>query len=351
MSAILDTQRRSFLDEGAVAVETRIDRLDRAWVMVGRHQEKILDACNRDFGSRSRHQSRMSEVLAVMQNMKHARRNVRRWMRSEKRKVMFPLNLFGARARVEYQPKGVVGVLATWNFPVYTALSPLAGILAAGNRAMLKLSEITPETSGLLQSLIREHFDERECAAITGGPEAGAKFASLPFDHLIFTGGGGIGRQILRAAAENLTPVTLELGGKSPVIVSRSYPVEKAAERIMTGKALNVGQACLAPDYCFVPRERLEEFVTGAVSCFSALFPTVIDNPDYTSVVSARHYQRIDGMIRDAREKGADIREINPGREDFSKQPEGLRKIPMTLVIDPTDDMRVMQEELFGPVL
>ena len=351
MRTILDAQKQAFLDDGAVPVDSRLNRLDRVLTMIGRHQDGIVDACSKDFGTRSRHQSRMSEVLAVMQNMKHASRNVTRWMRSEKRKVMFPLNLFGARARVEYQPKGVVGVLATWNFPVYTALSPLAGILAAGNRAMLKLSEITPATSTLLQSLIREHFDESECAAITGGPEVGAEFASLPFDHIIFTGGGGIGRHILRAAAENLTPVTLELGGKSPVILGRSCDLAKAVERVMVGKALNLGQACLAPDYCFVPRERLEDFVAAATNCFSSLFPTVIDNPDYTSVVSARHYQRIAGMLRDAKDRGADIREINPGREDFVTQPEGSHKIPMTLVVDPTDQMRVMQEELFGPVL
>jgi coniferyl-aldehyde dehydrogenase len=351
MKAILDTQRRAFLDEGPVTAETRIDRLERVRTMIGRRQDDIVEACNVDFGNRSRHQSRMSEVLAVMGNMKHASQNVARWMRSDKRKVMFPLNLFGARARVEYQPKGVIGVLGTWNFPVYTVLSPLAGIFAAGNRAMLKLSEITPATSSLLQSLIDEQFDESECAAFTGGPDVGAAFAAMPLDHIIFTGGGGIGRDILRAAAENLTPVTLELGGKSPVIVGRSADIVKTAERIMIGKALNLGQACLAPDYCFVPRESVEEFAAASTERFSSLFPTILDNPDYTSVVNARHFQRIAGLIRDAKEKGADLREINPKREDLTKQPDGSYRMPMTLVVDPTDDMRVMQEELFGPVL
>jgi coniferyl-aldehyde dehydrogenase len=348
---MFELQRQAFLAEGPVSAETRIDRMRRLAKMVADHQHAIIDACQQDFGNRSRHQSRMSEVLAVLQGLAHASANVKRWMRSDKRKVMFPLNLLGARARVEVQPKGVIGILATWNFPVYTALSPVTGALAAGNRAMLKLSEVTPVTSSLLQTLIGQTFDASECSAITGGPEVGAEFAGLPFDHILFTGGGSIGRHILRAAVEHLTPVTLELGGKSPVIVSRSADLAGAAERIMVGKALNLGQACLAPDYCFVPRERMEDFVTAATSCFASLFPTILDNPDYTSVINARHHQRLGGMLRDARDKGADVREINPAREDVTHQAEGSFKMPMSLVVEPTDDMQVMQDELFGPIL
>ena len=351
MREIFEGQRRAFLADGVVTAETRIDRLDRVRQMIRDNQDAIVEACNRDFGNRSLHQSRMSEVMSVMGAMQHARDNVKKWMRMSRRKVMFPLNLLGSRARVEFQPKGVVGTLGTWNFPVYTSISPLAGIFAAGNRAMVKFSEVTSETSALLQQLIGERFDESEYAAITGGPDIGAEFASLPFDHLIFTGGTGIGRHILRAAADNLTPVTLELGGKSPVIVGRSYDLQKAAGRVMVGKALNLGQACLAPDYCLVPRERLEDFVAAAQTQFAALFPTIIDNPDYSSVINARHHQRIANMIRDAREQGGDVREINPAGEDFAKQPEGFFKMPMTLVVEPSDDMLVMQEELFGPVL
>jgi len=351
MREIFEGQRRAFLEEGVVTAETRIDRLDRVRRMIGRHQDAIVEACHRDFGSRSRHQSRMSEVMSVMGGMQYARDRVRNWMRGEKRKVMFPLSLLGARARVEFQPKGVVGTLGTWNFPVYTSIVPLAGIFAAGNRAMVKFSEIAPETSGLLQMLIGEHFDETECAGITGGPDVGAEFASLPFDHMIFTGGTGIGRHILRAAAENLTPVTLELGGKSPVIVGRSYDLDKAAGRIMVGKALNLGQACLAPDYCLVPRERVEEFAAATENHVATMFPRIIENPDYSAVVNARHHRRIAAMVQDARERGGDVREINPAGEDFTRQPDGLCKMPMTLVIEPSDDMLVMQEEIFGPVL
>lgn len=351
MKDILERQRQAFLDEGFVSAQTRIDRLDRAYRMIGLNKNHIIDACHADFGNHSKHQAKMSEVLAAMTGMKHAATHVRKWMGDERRKVMFPMNLLGAKARVMYQPKGVVGNLSTWNFPVYTALSPLAGILAAGNRAMLKVSELTPRTSALLQSLVSDYFADTECAVITGGPDVGAEFARLPLDHLIFTGGTGIGRQILQAAAPNLTPVTLELGGKSPVIVGRSYDLRKAVERILTGKALNMGQACLAPDYCFVPREKMDEFIAHSREYFAMMFPAILENPDYTSIINQRHRDRIVGLIDDARKKSAVIHELNPADENFRKQGPELQKLPMTLVVDPGDDMMVMQEELFGPVL
>ncbi len=351
MKQLLERQRQAFIEDGFPTAEIRIDRLERARRMIGEHQDEIIDACDRDFGNHSRHQAKMSEIFATMESLAFAIKRVRRWMRPTRRKVNFPLNLLGARAHVELQPKGVIGNIATWNFPAYVAISPLAGIFAAGNRAMIKFSEFAPTSADLLQRLVAETFDETECVGITGGAEVGAEFAALPFDHILFTGGVGIGRRVLAAAAERLTPVTLELGGKSPVIVGRSYEIEKAAQRILTGKALNMGQACLAPDYCFVPRRKIEAFAAEAARHFSELFPSVIDNPDYTSIINKRHYRRIAEMIGQAKERGADLREINPANEDFSSQADGARKIPMTLVVEPADDLAVMQEELFGPVL
>ncbi len=351
MKKLLERQRQAYLDEGFVSAETRLDRLKRGYRLIGENQDKIIEAVSRDYGNHSTHQSQMSEVMAVMENYKHCIKHVKTWMKSEKRPVMFPMNLMGAKARLEHQPKGVIGNISAWNFPVYISLGPVAGIFAAGNRAMVKFSEFTPESAELLQGLIGKYFDETELVGITGGVEAGAEFASLPFDHIIFTGGPGIARHILRAAAENLTPVTLELGGKSPVILGRSYDVKKAAERIMMGKDLNMGQACLSPDYCFVPSEKKEEFVTETINCFSTLFPTVIGNPDYTAIINERHYQRINNLIQDARDKGGDVRVINPANEDFSAQDPNVLRIPMTLVVDPTDEMLVMQEELFGPIM
>ena len=351
MQEILKKQKRAFIKEGAVTVEVRINRLKRAYRMIGENRQAILDACDSDFGCRSKHQSQMSEVLAMMGNFEHSIKNVKRWMKAEKRPVMFPLNLLGSSARVEYVPKGVVGVLGTWNFPVYTALSPVAGILAAGNRCMVKVSELNPATGALLQQLVAKYFDATELTIVTGGPEVGAEFASLALDHLIFTGGTHIGRLIQQAAAKNLTPCTLELGGKSPVIVGRSYDTVKAAERIMMGKQLNQGQACLAPDYVFVAEEQKDMLISTMVNFYSQLYPTIINNPDYSSVINERHQKRLLNYISDAKQKGAQIIEINPAKEDFSKQPVHLHKIPMTLIINPTDDMLCMQEELFGPVL
>lgn len=351
MHAVLRKQQEAFLNEGPVSLEVRLDRLERVMKMVYENKDDIVQACNRDFGNRSLYQSQMSEIMAVLDAFREAKKNVKKWMKAEKRKPMFPLGLMGAKAHVEYQPKGVVGNISTWNFPVNVALSPVAGILAAGNRCMIKMSEITPETSALLTKLIGKYFDETELVAINGGPEVGAAFSALPFDHVIFTGATGIGRHILRAAADNLTPVTLELGGKSPVIVTRNYDLQKAAERVITGKSLNMGQVCLSPDYCFIPKDQMEAFVEHASKHFADMFPSILENQDVTSVVNSRHHERLQGLIDDARVKGADVRELNPANEDFSKQKEGVNKLPLTLIINPTDDMRVMQEEIFGPVL
>lgn len=350
MRELLDRQRKAFLNEGAVSAETRIDRIDRAITLVYDNQSAIVEAMSADFGNRSRHQSLMTDVYASLESLKHVKKHVRQWMKPEKRKVMFPLNLMGARAHIEYQPKGVVGNITTWNFPLYVAIGPLAGIFGAGNRAMVKLSEVTPNTADLLAQLFAKYFDEAECVGVTGGPEVGAAFAGLPLDHIIFTGATGIGRHILAAAAPNLTPVTLELGGKSPVIVSRSADLKETALRIVAGKSLNVGQVCLSPDYVFVPEESLETLVGNIQAELSAMFPTIASNPDYSGVVNRRHFDRLCGYLDDARSKGADVRPINPARETF-ENPTGACKLPFTLVINPTDDMKVMQEELFGPVL
>lgn len=351
MYQALEQQKHAFIEEGPVSLATRLDRLKRGYRMIGENKDAIIQACNEDFGNRSAHQSQMAEILAVMGGFEHCIKHTKKWMKAEKRSVAFPMNLMGAKARVEFQPKGVIGNLGTWNFPVYTSILPLAGILSAGNRAMVKLSELTPITSELLKSLIAKYFDPSEMIGITGDASVGAEFAGLPFDHIIFTGGTNIGRHILQAASANLTPCTLELGGKSPVIVSRSYDLKKAAERIMTGKALNCGQVCLSPDYVFVPKEDKQAFIAHAVSFFSELFPTMIDNPDYTSIINARHQARIQGIIDDATLRGATVQSINPAHEDFSTQKAGLHKIPMTLISDYSEDMLIAQQEIFGAIL
>jgi len=353
MLDILERQRRDYIDKGEVSAAQRIDRLDRAIGLLVDHQQPLVEALREDFGHRSRHQSLFTDIAASIGPLKHAKKHVAQWMKAEKRKVDFPLNLLGAKARIEYQPLGVVGVISPWNFPVNLTFTPLAGILAAGNRCMIKPSEHTPATSALMSQIITNAFDELEIAVILGGPQTGTDFAGLPFDHLLFTGATSIARHVMRAAAENLVPVTLELGGKSPVIVgrsaSRAEQLEKTTDSIMMGKMMNAGQICLAPDYVFVPKENIGDFVASTQRSVKKMFATLLDNDDYTSVLNERHFERLNGYVDDARKQGADIVEINPGNEDFRQQPH--HKIAPTLILNPNDSMKVMQDEIFGPLL
>lgn len=350
MQTILEAQKRANVSKGPPDARLRKDRLNRCIGLLVTHQDDFVDALNADFGARSRDMSRFTDIVAAIAPLKHARDNVAGWMKPQKRKVSPPaLAVLGARAEVRYEPKGVVGVISPWNFPVQLAFDAIASALAAGNRIMLKPSEFTPTTSALLAQTVDLYFDEDEMAVIQGGPDVGAAFAGLPFDHLIFTGATSIGRQVMRAAADNLTPVTLELGGKSPVVVGRSADMAKTAARVMAGKTMNAGQICLAPDYVLAPRENVAGFVGAAKDAVAKMYPAIKDNGDYTSMVNQRHCDRVRGLIADAKAKGAEIVEINPAGEDFSQQEH--RKIPPTLVLGATDDMSVMQEEIFGPVL
>lgn len=350
LQAMLDRQRDAWLSEGAVSAEARIDRLDRGIDVVYAHRERIVEALNSDFSCRPREVTLITDVAASLAPLKHARKHLRDWMRGEKRPTMFPLNLLGGRSRVEYQPLGVVGVISPWNFPVNLTFGPLAGILAAGNRAMIKPSEFTPATSALMAEMVAEAWAPEEVAVALGGPEVGQAFSGLPFDHLLFTGATGVARHIMAAAAKNLVPVTLELGGKSPVILSRSADIDSAVERIMLGKTLNAGQICLAPDYLLVPEENLAAVVAAAEAAVARMYPTLLDNPDYTAIINDRHYQRLSAYLAELDERGIDTVTLNPAAEDFSRQGES-RKLPPTLIPQPPLDSAVMQEELFGPLL
>jgi len=350
LKATLDAQREAYLKEGVVTAETRIDRMQRAVNILVKYQDKIVDALNTDFTCRPREVTLMTDVGAGVAPLKHAIKHVRSWMKSEKRPAMFPFNLLGGRARIEYQPLGVVGVIAPWNFPVNMVFAPLAGVLAAGNRAMIKPSEFTPATSALMVEMIAEAYNPNEVAIFNGGPEVGQAFSGLPFDHMIFTGATSIGRHILTAAARNLVPVTLELGGKSPVVISRSADIEKSVDRIMVGKTLNAGQICLSPDYLMVPEEKLHEIIAAAQRAVGRMYPKILDNPQYTSVINERHFQRLNGYLAEATERGQKIIPINPAGEDFSAQ-KGTLKIPPTLIPEPAEDLKMMQDELFGPLL
>ena len=349
MQKILDRQKRAYLNDGLVSNEVRHDRLERAVNVIKKNEERLVDAMSADFGHRSHHQSRFTDIASSIGPLRHAQKNLKRWRKSEKRSAMFPLSLLGAKARVDYQPLGVVGVISPWNFPVNLTFTPLAGVLSAGNRCMIKPSEYTPETSKTMAEAISEEFDIEEIAVVLGGPETGASFSGLPFDHLLFTGATSIAKHVLSAASENLVPVTLELGGKSPVIVGESANMDATAGAIMAGKMMNAGQICLAPDYVFLPKTRVQEFVESSKKAVSKMFPTLLDNPDYTSVINDRHFDRISSYIDEAKQKGVEVVEINPANEDFRQQPHN--KIPPTLIIDPPEELQVMQDEIFGPVM
>ncbi len=350
MRRILDRQRQAHLKDGPPSAEKRIDWLDRSIGLLVGHKDAIADALREDFGHRSVHATLLTDVSGSIAPLKHAKDNLRKWMKREKRKVSPAiLGLLGAKAYVDYQPKGVVGIISPWNFPVNLTFAPLAGVFAAGNRAMIKPSEFTPRTSELMAKMFASAFDETEVAVFPGGPEVGGAFSKLPFDHLLFTGATSIAYHVMKAAAENLVPTTLELGGKSPVIVSRTADMALTAKRVMMGKTLNAGQICLAPDYVMVPQDKAREFVSEAASAISAMFPTLKENPDYTSVINQRHFDRLQSYIADAKAKGAEIVELNPARENFTQQP--YHKIPPTLVLNPTDDMAIMKDEIFGPLL
>lgn len=349
MRAMLDRQRAAFTAELPVTAAARRDRLDRALDVVLTHKERLVAALSEDFGHRSAELSLITDIMASVKPIRHALKHLDVWMQPEKRRLDFPLGLLGARARIEWQPKGVVGIISPWNFPVNLTFAPLAGVLAAGNRAMIKPSEYTPATSALMQDIIAAAFAPDEIAVITGGPEVGRGFAELPFDHLIFTGATSVARHVMAAAAKNLVPLTLELGGKSPTIISRSADVAAATERVAMGKLMNAGQICLAPDYLLVPEEKEAEIVEELQRATARLYPAMLANPDYTSVLGARHHERLAAHVADARAKGADVVVVNPAGEDFSQQ--NTHKMPLHIIRGATDAMTVMQEEIFGPLL
>lgn len=350
LNEILEKQKKAHLTEGPLSVETRKEWIDRCIALLIKYQNEIAEAISEDFGHRSTESSLLADVAGSIGSLKSAKENIKKWVKPEKRKVTPSiLGLLGAKLRLEYQPLGTVGVISPWNFPVTLTFGPLGSIFAAGNRAMIKPSEFTPKTSELMKKMFEEAFSEEEVAVFTGGPDLGEAFSSLPFDHLLFTGATSIAKHVMRAASENLVPVTLELGGKSPVIISKKSNFEVSVNRVMAGKTMNAGQICLAPDYVFIPKDKKEDFISQSKKVVTDMYPSLKDNPDYTSVINQRHYDRLQGYVEEAKEKGFEVIEINPSNEDFSQQAH--HKIPPTLIVDPDDSLSVMKEEIFGPIL
>ena len=299
MHKVLKDQKDLNIREGNPSYEIRIDRLNRCISMIQNYKNQIINSLQEDFGNRDPVMSAITEVETVVGPINHAKKNLKKWMKIENRKAAIAplgsfLRLLGAKAWIKYQPKGTVGIISPWNFPFQLAIAPMAGILSAGNRIMLKPSEFTPSSSELTKNMINEYFDETEIAVFTGDPSIGAAFSSLAFDHLLFTGGTEIAKHVMKAAAENLVPLTLELGGKSPVIIGKSTNIPDVAQRIMQGKAMNAGQICLAPDYALINKKDIDEFVKQSVTVVTEMYPDLKDNDDYTSIINEKHYDCAD---------------------------------------------------------
>jgi len=346
LQALLGAQRQAFKRDGFPDARVRRERLSRLLKALISREREIAAAISADFGHRSDFETYLAEIFTSLETIRHTRRRLAKWMRPSPRSMNFAFR--PARAEVRYQPLGVVGIISPWNYPFYLAISPLAGALAAGNRVMIKPSEFTPQTSELLRDMIAETFTPEEVTVVSGGAEIGEKFARLAFDHLLFTGSTRVGKSVMAAAAENLTPLTLELGGKSPAIIGPGFNMERAVKSIFVGKLLNAGQTCIAPDYVLVPESNLDAFVAHARQVVAAMYPNLAANPDYTAIINARHLGRLQGYLEDAMEQGAQVVTINPAGESFSA---ASGKMPPALVLQATPQMAVMQEEVFGPVL
>jgi coniferyl-aldehyde dehydrogenase len=345
LSDCLGRQRQAFLREGAPSLKQRRADLAKLKCAIVARKADFEAAVKTDFGHRSTHETAIMEMMTVVQGINYLSRNLRRWMRPARRHVAMPFQ--PARSYIIHQPLGVIGIMAPWNYPLSLALMPLATALAAGDRAMIKPSEFTPATSALLEAVLAELFTPEQVAVIQGDAAVGAEFAALPFDHLIFTGSTSVGRAVMKAAADNLVPVTLELGGKSPVIVERGHGATSAAG-IAYGKLANAGQTCIAPDYVLLHENDVKPFLGAFEAAVKRLYPKGPASDDYTAIVNDRHYQRLVALLDDARAKGAQILETGHRPQDAGTRAHTLAP---TLVLGVTDDMRIMQEEIFGPLL
>ncbi|MCB9684898.1 MAG: coniferyl aldehyde dehydrogenase [Alphaproteobacteria bacterium] len=344
--AVLDTQREVYRRDPFPSHEVRADRVRKLMAVLKDRQHELADAVSDDFGHRSRHETLLIETFVIQSAGKYVLKHLKGWMKPESRSVS--VALLPASAKVVPQPLGVIGIVSPWNYPLQLSMVPLLYALAAGNRAMIKPSELTPRTSAKLAEILGAVFPEDLVAVVQGGPEVGQAFCEQPLDHLMYTGSTHVGRLVMQAAAKNLVPVTLELGGKSPVVVHPEFPVEAAAEAVASVKMANAGQTCVAPDYVLVTRDRADALVDAIAAKMAAMYPRLADNPDYTSVINGRHRARLQSYLDDAKAKGARAIEVNPANERFE---DAAHKMAPVILRGVTDEMVVMQEEIFGPVL
>ncbi|MDC1421133.1 coniferyl aldehyde dehydrogenase [Gammaproteobacteria bacterium] len=349
LDSLIELQRSKFREEGEVTYATRVDRLKRLKAMIIDNKKEFATTTKREFNdARSYEFSLFSEFASKVEAIEYSIKNLKDWMKSERRKTNKPMNFLGGRSEVRYFPKGVVGIISPWNLPFGLTVSPLTSALAAGNRALLKPSEYVPETAALFAKVVPKYFSTDEVAVVTGGQDISQQFAELPFDHLLFTGSTHVGAKVMQAASKNLVPLTLELGGKSPVIIGRSAKLDLAGTRLTFGKLLNGGQLCLSPDYVIVPKELEEKLIARVMHEAQSMYPNITGNTDYAGVFNENHLARLQNYIDDAVAKGAKLTII--GNENFCVSKDN-RRMPLHILQNVNEDMLVMHEEIFGPIL
>lgn len=344
---LLGSQRSAFHREGFPSAAVRRDRIDRLICLLTENADDLAAAVNADFGTRSAPVTLLSDIVGILPDLRITRARLAAWMKPKR--VMPATRPFGVSTRIEPMPLGVVGIIGPWNFPIGLVAQPTAAAFAAGNRVMVKFSEATPRTAELYASLAARYFSPEEMTVVTGGPEIGSAFSSLPFNHLFFTGSPQVGSLVAQSAAKNLVPVTLELGGKNPAVVAHGSDLDRAATRIMAARLANGGQLCLCPDYAFVPREKVEEFVRLALRAGSKICPSVIANDDLVSMVDEKNFDRVIALIDDAVRRGARADQVKPQGEDLPNRP--ARRIAPTILRNVDDTMDIAHDEVFGPVL
>ncbi|MEI8600718.1 coniferyl aldehyde dehydrogenase [Shewanella baltica] len=344
LTQLLQRQRSSYLAAPNPNYATRVEQLTRLKAAILQFKTPLVEALSQDYGHRSIDDSLISDIMPVINNINYSLKNLKKWLKPSARHA--GLLLAPAKVTVHYQPLGVIGIIVPWNFPVMLSIGPLVTAIAAGNHAMLKLSEFTPATNQVIKQLLAQVFDESHVAVVEGEADVAAAFSALPFDHLLFTGSTTVGRHVMRAAANNLTPVTLELGGKSPVIIAPDMPLEIAVERMIYGKCLNAGQICVAPDYVLCPKAQVDEFIAAYRAKFNAMYGAINHNKDYGSIINTRQFDRLMRVLEDAKAKGAHI--ISATDEAIDSQ---HRKLATQLITNTSEGMLLMQEEIFGPLL
>jgi coniferyl-aldehyde dehydrogenase len=345
LNDVVARQKSAYAASPYPSADLRRADLDKLSAILRKYKNELAQAVNTDFSSRSTAETMIAEIMVTLECIKYNRKNLKKWMKPSSRHVSA---LFApASNKVHFQPKGVVGIMVPWNYPVQLAIAPLATALAAGNRAVIKMSEFTPATNEIIRRMLAEAFSEDQVAILSGEANVGAAFSNIHWDHLIFTGSTSVARHVMSACGKNLVPVTLELGGKSPCIITDTTNLKTAAQAIIFGKATNAGQTCIAPDYILCAKNRVEDLKAALIDRYKESFPTLKNNNDYTAIINDRQHLRLAGLLKDAESKGANITTLNPANEDFA----GTRKMPLSIVENTTEDMTIMQDEIFGPLL